>query len=66
MTYYKIMVSARLADDADGPAKAAIEAWCREYFGCVLLITTEKDFATAAIWGDRALQVEPNIGSSSI
>lgn len=40
----------------------AIEKWCEEHIGVVLEVTNEKDFETLAIWDDRAVTVEANVG----
>lgn len=45
-------------------AREAINEFCEKEFGRRLLITDSKDWATIAIYDDRAVQVVPNDGST--
>lgn len=55
--------TARVSHPAQTPAaRAAIEAWCEQHIGRVLVVTNVKDYAMIELWDDRAVQVEPNTG----
>jgi len=43
-------------------ARGAVERWCREHLGQVLLVTCTKDYAMLELWDDRAVQVRLNTG----
>lgn len=55
--------SARISKDPDGKAKAAIEAWCRQYLGQALPVTQVKDDKMVKLYDDRAVQVVENKGT---
>ena len=38
----------------------AIEEWCKQHIGVILLITAEKDSNMIELWDDRCIQVIPN------
>lgn len=40
----------------------AIMDWCKEHLGCILQITSEKDYEMIELWDDRCVQVIPNKG----
>lgn len=40
----------------------AIEDWCIEHIGQVLVVTCIKDMGMVRLFDDRAIQVEPNTG----
>jgi 2'-5' RNA ligase len=54
--------SARISDDPKGMAKAAIEAWCKQYLGEALPVTQVKDARMVKLYDDRAVQVRENKG----
>ncbi len=59
----RIVTARGSIDDADHRiAYPAIERWCLEHLGKVLLITTAKDIHMLALWDDRAVGVEKNTG----
>jgi len=43
--------------------KSRVELWCVKHLGCVLPVTSEKDFNTVEIWDDRARRVLFNDGN---
>lgn len=40
----------------------AIHSWCKQHIGQALAVTCVKDYRMFELWGDRAVQVEPNTG----
>lgn len=54
--------TARVADDPNGEARAAIEAWTQEHLGQALPVTNIKDPHMVRQYDDRAVQVEGNTG----
>lgn len=54
-------VGARDAEDG-ARQRAAIEAWCKEHIGTVLVVTATKDHNMLELWDDRAVQVIGNTG----
>ena len=57
------IITARVSnkDQAD-EARDAIEKWCMEFLGEVLVITHMKDYEMLELWDDRCVQVETNTG----
>jgi hypothetical protein len=49
--------------DSVRDARHHIELWCREQFGTRLEVTCEKDADMVELWDDRAVGVEPNVGT---
>lgn len=47
-------------------ARKAIAEWCVKHVGQELPITATKDHEMVQIWDDRAVQVMPNTGASSL
>jgi hypothetical protein len=41
-----------------------IQEWCLKYIGQILPITAEKDFHMYELWDDRAVQLQPNTGTT--
>jgi hypothetical protein len=56
------ILTARVADDPKGEARAAIEAWSRKHFGQAVPITDRKDHDMEKLYDDRAVPVEANTG----
>lgn len=56
------IMTARVADDKDGKATRAIQAWCQKYLGQTLPVTNVKDQHMKALYDDRAVAVEKNTG----
>lgn len=54
--------TARVYDDPEGVAEAAIRAWCKEHVGQELAVTCTKDFHMIWLVDDRAIAVETNTG----
>ena len=54
--------TARIADDPQGKARAAIEAWSQQHVGQALPVTNVKDDHMTQMYDDRAVQVERNTG----
>lgn len=44
-------------------ALTPIQSWCFLHLGQVLEVTNVKDFEMIALWDDRAVQVESNVGT---
>ena len=58
------IVTARAASNSRNRVKdiELIGNWTEMYFGKRLAVTAEKDFNMIALWDDRAVAVEPNLG----
>lgn len=56
------ILTARVSDDPDNKARAAISKWCFEHLGQVLAVTCKKDYKMIELWDDRCVQVIPNTG----
>jgi hypothetical protein len=54
--------TARVSDDPDGLALAAILRWCLDHLGQYVPVTNVKDYAMVELWDDRAVTVEANTG----
>ncbi len=56
------ILTARVAHDPDGMARATIEKWVKQHVGQELPITAVKDPNMIRLYDDRAATVEPNTG----
>lgn len=54
--------SATRARSGAHDAVLAIHSWCKQHIGQALAVTCVKDYRMFELWGDRAVQVEPNTG----
>ena len=54
--------TARASGKDKNVAIKAIKKWCKEHIGKELEVTCEKDCFMTALWDDRAVQVEKNVG----
>lgn len=57
----RVSVMAVKAGQAD-ESRAAVQNWCRRYFGQSLDVVAEKDFDMEELWDDRAVCVQKNTG----